>query len=112
MYARWPSCPCRTGSDSSGKPASMHARHTRAPRLAKEREPVLFFEMAVEVAGEDTAEGAVGERQRERIAPDELRGRHAAPRDVEHRFALVEADDVAREVLREKAGAARDVERP
>ena len=53
----------------------------------------------------------VRKRQRECITLHELAQRESTARFGEHACALIEPDDVAGEVLREEAGAARDVER-
>src|SRR5262249_37437737 len=82
-----------------------------AARLAEERLTLRRFEMAVEVAGEQTLERAVCEGQREGVAEHVVGVWRLLAGDGEHRVALVEADDVAAEVARQETGAAGDVER-
>src|SRR5262249_33627109 len=79
--------------------------------IGEEALAVCAFEVAVEVAGEDAAEARVLEGKVEGVALDELRFGRLAPRLLEHRRALVEADNLAGEVAREEARAAGDVER-
>jgi hypothetical protein len=67
--------------------------------------------VAVVEAREDSVKAPVRERQLERVALDEARGRHLAPRLVEHLRGLVEAREVAVEMPRQEAGAAGDIER-
>ena len=64
------------------------------------------------MAREDAVEGAVLERQAERIRLDEPGVGQARARELEHRRALVEPGDLTRQVTRQVAGAAGDVERP
>ena len=59
---------------------------------------------------EDPVEAAVLERKLERVALDEGRLRRLATGLVDHRRALVEADDLAGKVAGEEARPARDVE--
>ena len=80
-------------------------------RLGQEAEPGCLFEMAVEVAREQTLERPVLEREVERIAGDERGGGDALAGDREHPFALVEPGHVARQMLGDETGAAGDVER-
>ena len=82
-----------------------------AAGFAEEAQAFGLLEVAVEVAREDTVEGAVGERQPERVRLDEAGRRHPRTRELEHARALVEAGDAAGKVLGQKARAARDVER-
>ena len=64
------------------------------------------------MAGDDPVEAVVRERERERVALDELCVGDAGPGDGEHARALVEPGDPSAQMTREEAGAARDVERP
>ena len=82
-----------------------------SPRLGEEGRALGTFEVAVEVPGEDAIEAAVGKRERERIALDIDGARRLTARLVEHRLALVEADDVAAQVPCEESGTAGDVKR-
>src|SRR5262249_7924426 len=50
-----------------------------AARLGEEPHPLGLLEVAVEVAREQAVEGAVGERERERVALDERRRRRLPP---------------------------------
>ena len=61
---------------------------------------------------EQTVEGVIRKGQRERVSEDVLGLRGLAPRLGEHRRALVEADDLARQMASEETGPARNVERP
>jgi hypothetical protein len=81
------------------------------PGLGQEADSIVLLEMAVEVAREQAIERLRPERQGERIALDEMRARDTGPRDTEHPIALVEADQLAGQVPRQKPGAAGDVER-
>src|SRR5581483_2295462 len=84
----------------------------RDPRcLLEEPLAVRALQVAVEVTGEEAAEAAVVERESEGVALDERRLRRLLRSLVEHAAALVEPDDLAREMTRQEAGAARDVER-
>ena len=83
-----------------------------AAGLGKESFALRRLEVPVEVPGEETVEGAVRERQREPVALHERRPGRRAARLFEHARALIERDDIAAQVLRQEAGAARDVERP
>ena len=82
-----------------------------AATLGDEALALFAFEVAIQEAREHAVEAAVGERQVERVSLDEARVRCLAPRLVEHLPRLVEPGDVAVQVAREEAGAARDVER-
>ena len=62
------------------------------------------------MAGEDAVELAVGKRQRDGVALDDPRAGQPCRGDLDHRRALVEPDDLAAQVLGQKAGAAGDVE--
>ena len=92
--------------------ASQHDQFGGDPAgLGQEDDPAGFFEVAVEVAREQPFEAAIRERQRERVADDE-RGVRAAPAcNLDHRRALIEADELAGQMLRLEAGPARDIER-
>jgi len=59
---------------------------------------------------EDALENAVRERQREGVAANESGFGNALAGDLEHSFALIEPDYLAREVSGQKAGPAGDVE--
>ncbi len=50
------------------------------------------------MAREEAREGVVGEGEVERVALDEPRVRDAHGHDLEHRGALIEADDLAEQV--------------
>jgi hypothetical protein len=78
--------------------------------LIEEGSPLLGVEVAVEVAGEHSIEVFVVERERERVAADEAGAGRLPSRLLEHALALVEADDLAPEVLRQEPCAAGDVE--
>jgi hypothetical protein len=80
-------------------------------RLSREPLAVLTLQMTVEEAGEQPFEGVVGKGQVQRVAADQLGPRHPPACQFEHRSALVERGDLSREVLRQVAGAAGDVER-
>ena len=64
------------------------------------------------MAGEDTLEGAVGERERKRVGLDEPEAWAALRGELEHRCTLVEPGHLAAQVPGQEARAARDVERP
>src|SRR5205823_3566535 len=66
-----------------------------ATRLPEERGAFGLLEVAVEVAREDALEARVGERQRERVADEELPVRHPLPRDLDHRLTLIQPRDRA-----------------
>src|SRR6266511_3133805 len=89
-----------------------HELRCHAPRLGEESQPLLLLEVAVEVAREDAFEGAVFERQRQRVALDEAGVRNARAGDHEHPLAVVEPDHLAWEVPGQEARAAGHVERP
>jgi hypothetical protein len=86
------------------------ARHS--PRLGDEPLALVGQEMAVEVAGEDAVERAVGERQRDGVALDDPRVRQPGRGHLDHRRALVDAHHVALQVAGEEARAAGHVEHP
>src|SRR5512132_2472099 len=88
-----------------------HELPGHAPGLAAKRLPVGRLEMPVEVCGEDALERAVLERELERVAANVCRVGRLAAGLVEHRIALVEADDLPRQVPGQESGAAGDVER-
>ena len=67
--------------------------------------------MAVEVAREHPVEGVVRERKRQRVSLNELSVWRLLTGDLEHRFALVEADDLAAQVAGHEPRPAGDVER-
>jgi len=81
------------------------------PGLAEKLLALGRLEMAVEVAGEDPLERAVLERELERVAANVRRVGRLTAGLVEHRIALVEADDLSGEVPGQESGAAGDVER-
>jgi glutamate formiminotransferase len=68
--------------------------------------------MAVEVPREDALERTVVERKPQRVALDERRLRHLVLGHSEHALALVEPGHLPRQMLRQVAGAAGDVECP
>src|SRR5262249_57185073 len=88
-----------------------HELRCDALGLREEPRALALLEVAVEVAREDALELTVGERQRERVAVDELRARCLPACDGEHSLALIEPDDVAAQMSGEEAGSARHVER-
>jgi len=78
-------------------------------RLGQEARAVVVFEMSVEMAREHTLERIVVKRQCGPVALDDL---DVSTRKREHSRALVESDDLTREVSRQEACAAGHVERP
>ena len=84
-------------------------RHAR--RLGQELHPLVLVEVAVEVRREDALERPVSERQREGVAGDEGRLGTALAGELEHLLALVEPDDLARQLPGQKAGSTGDIER-
>jgi hypothetical protein len=83
-----------------------------AARLGQEQRAPVLAQMAVEVAGEEALERAVGKRQRRHVRAHELGARAALGGDLEHPFALIEQRARTVQVAAEEAGPARDVERP
>src|SRR5205823_4639006 len=67
-----------------------------ASRLAEEAVPVLLDEVAVEVARKEALEALIRKGEVERIPHDERRVRRLPAGNLDHRLALVEADDLAR----------------
>jgi hypothetical protein len=90
----------------------QHELGCDAACLGEERGALALVEMPVKVAAADTIEAAVREGEGERVALDERPRWDAARRDGEHALARVEPGHGTAKVLREEAGAARDVERP
>jgi hypothetical protein len=80
--------------------------------LTEERDALALVEMPVEVAAADAVEAVVREGEGEGVALDERPRWDAARCDREHALARVEPGHGTAKVLREEAGAARDVERP
>ena len=66
--------------------------------------------MAVEVAREDAVEGRLFERQRERVALDEGGVRCLRAGDGEHPLARIEPHDLAAQMPRQEARAARHIQ--
>src|SRR5512133_2172699 len=106
--------PCLVALDRRGRPGhggDDDELGRDAPRLGEEALAVVLLEVAVEVTREHAVERAVPERELERVAVDELRGRHLLAGDRKLPLALVEPDDVAAQMACQEAGAAGDVER-
>src|SRR5215211_1624166 len=99
------------GRDALPEGAVQHDQLGRhAAGLGEEPLALLAGEMAVEVAGQDAVEGAVGEGQVKGVAFHDDALRQALLCDRDHRWARIQSDNEATQVAREKAGAASDVE--
>src|SRR5512132_2627629 len=80
-----------------------------ASHLREEAKAVLVLEVAVEVAREDTFERSVGKGQGERVALDEIDMRRLRAGSLEHRRALIQADDLAAQMASEETRSTGDV---
>src|SRR3954451_9729484 len=81
-----------------------------AARLGEETLALRTGQMAVEVAGQDAVEGAVGEGEVKRVAPHDP-VRQSLLRNGHHRGARIETDNDALEVARQETGSTGDIER-
>src|SRR5919201_2029481 len=112
MYATWPGRPSNTGSDSSGYPASMHARHARLSRCSEssDRYDDRLVDLPARAVVEDALLPALLRVSLARAASDDDERRRDAPRLGEEPRAL-RLFEVAVEVAREDAIEARVRER-
>ena len=85
---------------------------SRATRRTSFRNVSLFVqrEVPVEVAGQDSVEGAVSHGEAQRVADDGQSATEPGPSYRHHSRGFVDADDRARDMPGQKAGSAGNVE--
>ena len=87
-----------------------HELPSDASRLVEEPLALAGQQVPIEVAREHSRELRVGEGQGDRVALNHADVRHALGRHRDHRLALVERHQLARQMSGEEAGAAGHVE--
>ena len=92
---------CRFSNDEVATDSSGLRRE--AFPLARQQEPI-------EVADENAIELAILERHRHGISLDNPCPRQPSGRDTHHLGALIQADDLASQMLGQKARSARDIQ--
>ena len=83
-----------------------------ATGVSDERGASVRRQVVEEMAGEDSVELAVVERQRCDISLEHTRVRHTGRRNLDHPSALVKRNHFAAQMLGEEARAACDIEHP